>query len=77
MEAGKTGRFPGNVFITVLLFAAAFLCGQLAARVREQASAETALVFSEGSWGLSFQEKGKHQWATQVSRSWKATMLIT
>ncbi len=59
MEAGKTGRFPGNVFITVLLFAAAFLCGQLAARVREQASAETVLVFSEGSWGLSFQGEGE------------------
>lgn len=52
-------RFPGNILITALLFAAAFLCGQLAARVRERALAETVPVFAEGSWGLSFQGEGE------------------
>lgn len=48
----------------VLLFAAAFFLGQTAAQiheyaVRESASRDSVIAFSEGNWGLSFQEEGK------------------
>lgn len=47
-----------------LLFLAAFLFGHFAAMLQEQLHQETAsmdsvIEFSEGNWGLSFQEKGK------------------
>lgn len=47
-----------------LFFAAAFLAGHIAARLQEHFTQETisqshVIEFSEGNWGLSFQEEGK------------------
>lgn len=47
-----------------LLFMAAFLAGNTAARLQEHFSLETTspghvIDFSEGNWGLSFQEEGQ------------------
>ncbi len=43
-----------------LLFVAAFLVGNLAARLSQETISQTHVIdFSEGNWGLSFQEEGK------------------
>ncbi len=43
-----------------LLFVAAFLVGNLAARLSQETISQTHVIdFSEGNWGLSFQEEGQ------------------
>ena len=59
MRSPERKKFLGKSLITVLLFAAAFFCGELAAKVKTERAEETVPVFSDGSWGLSFPEEGE------------------